>query len=653
MKLQLTAVLCMLLALCVPATARTVSAVMPERPEAAQSAPRLDAADIDDWLDGFMGHAMPAGDIAGAVVVVVKDGKLLTQRGYGFADVEARRAVRPEATLFRVGSISKLFTWTAVMQLVEERKIDLDADINRYLDFRIPPRGGKPVTMRQLMTHTAGFDERLKGLFTAKRENLVPLDIYIKSWTPKRVYDAGAVPAYSNYGAALAGYIVQRVSGKSYDEYVEQKIFDPLGMTRSSLRQPLPARFTKDMATPYLRASGGPRAYELMSAGPAGSLSATGADIARFMIAHLQNGQYGSRRILAEGTARQMHAEQKKIVPSLNAMALGFYREDRNGRPIIGHAGATEGFYSDLHLLTDDNVGIFISMNSAGKDGAAGKLLRSMLIAFVDRYFPVSAAPLPTTRTAKSHAKIIEGYYWPSRRMDTSFFAIGKLANQSQVVALPDGRISVSTLKNAAGDVKTWREIAPYLWEDETATARLSAVVRNGQVAYFGHDGAAPVNVMQRVPFWAEARWNMLLLNVSVGILVITILMKPVMALMRRFAFAPALAPSPRVRSHWPVYGSAIIVLLALGACMFALSQLAGGVTTFDDRVDVPVRLAQMIAVLGLLSAPIATWNVVAVWRSAPVRWLQRIWSVLFLLPAWTLVWFVSTTSLLARSTEF
>jgi len=122
----------------------------------------IDAGDVDTWLDGFFGFALPRGDVAGAVVVVVKDGKIVTQRGFGYADTKARKAVDPDRTLFRVGSVSKLFTWTAVMQLVEQGKIDLDADINRYLDFRIPAFQGKPVTMRNLMTHTGGFEESLR-----------------------------------------------------------------------------------------------------------------------------------------------------------------------------------------------------------------------------------------------------------------------------------------------------------------------------------------------------------------------------------------------------------------------------------------------------------------------------------------------------------
>ena len=138
----------------------------------------LTAEDVGAYFDGLMPDALNRADIAGAVVVVVKDGQPLFERGYGVMDVKSRRPVDPETTLFRPGSVSKLFGWTAVMQQVEAGKIDLDADINKYLDFKIPPRDGKPVTMRNLMTHSAGFSDAGKDLILTD---------------PKRVKDLGAI----------------------------------------------------------------------------------------------------------------------------------------------------------------------------------------------------------------------------------------------------------------------------------------------------------------------------------------------------------------------------------------------------------------------------------------------------------------------------
>ena len=244
------------------------------------------------------------GDIAGAVVVVVRDGQVVTERGFGYADVERARRSIPQRTLFRPGSVSKLFTWTAVMQQVEQGKIDLDADVNRYLDFKIPAYEGKPVTMRQIMTHTAGFEEQLKDSDRARPAEVPPYDVLLKRWVPKRIFAPGTTPAYSNYATSLAGYIVERVSGEPFDDYVERHIFAPLGMRNSTFRQPLPAQLRPMMATGYQQASGEPVPFEIVGPAPAGSLSSTGADMARFMIAHLNGGELDGQRILQAETAR-------------------------------------------------------------------------------------------------------------------------------------------------------------------------------------------------------------------------------------------------------------------------------------------------------------------------------------------------------------
>src|SRR5262245_8704319 len=209
-----------------PAPALETSAASAQAPAAAA----LTQSNVEAWLDGFVPFALANGDVAGAVVVVVKDGQILAQKGYGYADVAAHKPVDPETTLFRTGSVSKLTTWTSVMQLVEQGKLDLDADVNGYLDFKIPPREGKPITLRNIMTHTPGFEERIKSLIIPEGQQFDPLDIYLKAWVPTRIFAPGTTPAYSNYATAVAGYIVARVSGQSYDDYVDQHILAPLGM---------------------------------------------------------------------------------------------------------------------------------------------------------------------------------------------------------------------------------------------------------------------------------------------------------------------------------------------------------------------------------------------------------------------------------------
>ncbi|HEX8415085.1 MAG TPA: serine hydrolase domain-containing protein, partial [Sphingomicrobium sp.] len=323
--------------------AEAVQSAIPNVPGQVRGA-ALSPADVDAWLDGFLPYAIARADIPGAVVVVVSNGEVVTQRGYGYANVAKRTPVDPRATLFRPGSISKLFTWTAVMQMVEQGKLNLDADVNKYLDFKIPPYQGKPITLRQIMTHTAGFEEQVKDIIVTDPKSAIPYETLLKRWTPHRVYAPGTTPAYSNYATALAGYAVQRVSGEPFDTYVERHIFAPLRMTRSSMRQPLPANLRPLMSEGYGPGEDKPIGFEFVGPAPAGSLSSTGEDMARFMIAHLQNGA----GILQPRTAALMHSPANTPIPGLNGMAYGFYQHNVNGRRVIGHGGDTNAFHSDL-----------------------------------------------------------------------------------------------------------------------------------------------------------------------------------------------------------------------------------------------------------------------------------------------------------------
>src|SRR5665213_3396410 len=388
------------------AVAGALAAVAAQAP-ASEARHELTQADADAWLDGYMPYALEQGDIAGAVVVIVKDGQVLTQRGFGYADLAARKRVDPATTMFRPGSISKLFTWTAVMQLVEQGKIDLDVDINRYLDFHVPAYDGKPITMRNLMTHRPGFEDVEKGGIRFHGA-VPPLGDVLKRWIPKRVFAPGSTPAYSNYGAGLAGYIVQRVSGIPFEEYIERNIFQRLGMTHSTFRQPLPAQFVPFMAKGYPIGSGPAKPYELISVPPAGSAAVSAPDMAKFMIAHLNQGD----GLLDPQTARLMHDPVYVSVPGADRMALGFYEQRVNGLSSIAHGGDLNYFHSYLWILPQQNVGMFFSMNSAGEDDANFGLRLALFQQFGDRYFPAKHDAPPTEQaTAKAHAKMLVGRY--------------------------------------------------------------------------------------------------------------------------------------------------------------------------------------------------------------------------------------------------
>ncbi|WP_367846050.1 serine hydrolase domain-containing protein [Rhodanobacter geophilus] len=479
-----------------PAPATTVAG---SSANAGGQAHALTAEDLSSFLDGLVPFALQRGDVAGGVVAVVKDGKLIFARGYGHDDLKKGTVPSPATTLFRIGSTSKLFAWTAVMQLVQAGKLDLDRDINDYLDFRIPPFQGKPITLRNLMTHTPGFEDTARDLITTDGKP-VNLEHYLKTHLPARIYAPGELVAYSNYGCGLAGYIVQRVSGQDFDDYIEQHIFKPLDMQHSTFRQPLPAAMSPMMAASYKTASDGKvQPFEIVDPAPAGAMSTTALDMTHFMIAQLQGGSYDGNQILTPATVALMHTPQRTDAPGLNGYALGFYQENRNGQTIIGHAGDTDYFHTDLHLMLDADVGVFMSFNSAGNEGGAEVIRAAIFDAFLDRYFPVAAPQLPTAATAKADAARVAGWYLASRRNDSALRMLYALT-QTKVSALPDGTILTAAFMHPSGAPMHWREVGPLKYRQVDGPYHLEFVAAaNGDIRYWATDSLPPVMIFQAV----------------------------------------------------------------------------------------------------------------------------------------------------------
>jgi CubicO group peptidase (beta-lactamase class C family) len=373
-----------------------------------------DPAELEIFIDGAMAALMKSHRVPGAVISVVKDGEVFFAKGYGYADVDRRVPVDAERTMFRIASVSKLFAWTALMQLAERGDVDLEEDVNAYLDFAIPASFPEPVTSKHLLTHTAGFEERYRGLYAEGVEDLGPLGDILANNIPARVAPPGQQASYSNYGAALAGYIVERVSGVPFVRYVEENIYAPLGMAHSTFRQPVPARMEPDLATGYAYRKGAfqAREFEYDPGIADGAMSTSAIDMAHFMIAHLQSGRYGERRILREETAEEMHRRIFTHDPRIPGMAHGFYEIDLNGQRGIGHNGSLFYFHTDLLLLPEHDLGLFVSFNSDSGSGARDQIVPL----FLDRYYPATqAAPPEPAADFASRASRFAGYYRTNR----------------------------------------------------------------------------------------------------------------------------------------------------------------------------------------------------------------------------------------------
>lgn len=367
------------------------------RPSSSQQG-QTDPAELEAFLDGLLTKQLQENHIAGAAVSVVKDGKLFFAKGYGYADLEKGTPVDPERTLFHIGSVGKLLTWTAVMQLVEQGKLDLDANINMYLDFRIPDTFPQPITLKHLLTHTSGLEDVLLESVVTDANNLVPPREWLVSHMAARVRPAGEAAGYSNYNAMLAGYIVARVSGQPYDQYIQDHIFTPLGMAHSTAQSVTPPELRNYASTGYTYQDSALRVYPEYMAQPAlmpsGGQQASVNDMARFMIAHLQGGRYsdatvGDARILKETTARQMQSTLYTPDPRLGGTAYGFFDLSDNGEQTLGSEGYFPPMHSQLLLLPAQNLGVFVTYNSTGADGLTVQHI-GFQRAFFDHYYPAS-----------------------------------------------------------------------------------------------------------------------------------------------------------------------------------------------------------------------------------------------------------------------
>ena len=421
-----------------------------------------DRAELEAFMDGVIEAQLEAYNIAGAVVAVVREGGLFFTKGYGYADLKLRKRVQADTTLFRIASISKLFVWTAVMQLVEQGKLDLNIDINTYLThFKIPHTYDEPVTLAHLMTHTAGFEEYVTGLFAQNTARLLPLEDILAKEIPVRVRPPGDVISYSNHGTGIAAHIVEQVSGMSWDSYVEENILRPLRMTHTTFRQPVPETLSANASKGYTYSEGEfqEKAFVYVPLAPVASASTTATDMANFMIAHLNQGRFDNSRIFDPETARQMHGALFRHAPQVHPIAHGFFDISRNGQQVIGHGGNILYFHSQMALLPEQKMGLFVSYNTRGGRKAAKETYEL----FMNRYYPPGDLQVLTpSEKSIDRLRRLTGRYFSTRRSHERLTKLGALLATVHVKLSEDG-----VLKTVGSRIARWIELKPLTFREE------------------------------------------------------------------------------------------------------------------------------------------------------------------------------------------
>lgn len=494
---------------CMAASGRAAPREAPQYPPApnaaapqANAAAAIPAPDLQAFVDGMMDIQLKRDDAAGAVVLLAQDGRTLLSKGYGLANVRARESVDPASTVFRAGTVSMLFTTVAAMQLVEQGRLSLDEDVNQYLDFKIPPREGGAITLRTLLTHTAGFGASVDG--RGRRG----LRAYLVGSMPARAYAAGTIPAFSDYGAALAGYIVQRVSGESFEDYVARRIFLPLGMLRSTFAQPLPAALAADASQGYGRSTRPASGFETLAPSPAMALSTTAEDMGRFGEALLGGGELDGHRILRPASVGAMLSRQFAVDDGLPAMGLGFHQIWFNGLHSYGQGGDTATFHCEFEIDPQQRIVLFVAYNSSGRGGQLASFSRGELVhGILDRYIPFHPAVHPLAASAED-AREMRGTWTPSRATPSNgFFALPLFHQLRSRIDPADGTLAIDGFVSDRGPVKRWQKIAPHLWQQFPQDRIFAIADSQGHVQRLAL-AADPSIQLLRVPWFENSRLN-------------------------------------------------------------------------------------------------------------------------------------------------
>ncbi|WP_426452988.1 serine hydrolase [Paenibacillus sp. S-38] len=431
----------------------------------------ITAGDVEQFTDAFFDRTDIKGNMAGAVIAVVKDDEVLLKKGYGYADIQHKRPVDPDKTVFRLASVSKVITAAAVMQLAEQGKIDLNRDMSSYLgELRIPNQTDTPLTMKHLLTNSTGFESGdAPGDTTTDLAQEISLGQYLQEHVPTVTRTPGAFYRYDNLAFTIQGYAVEQVTGQPFGAYLKEHIFQPLGMTRTDIR--LTPEIIEELAIPYDVLGQAMETYATVPTElPGGGMLSTGSDMANFMMAQLGGGKLGSERILKAETTEEMLKPQLAIHPKLPNMAYGYEYSNRqiyNGRNVVEKGGDLYGYHSTMWLLPEQKVGVFIAVN---KDA---EFRTDLFESFMDRYYPDETAGPSPVKALQEPLAPFEGMY-------------GDLRNRMWTIRIhaEEGKLKV---KDLLGE-HTLTPIEPNLFQDEKGVQAAFKLDDRGAVTAFYYD---------------------------------------------------------------------------------------------------------------------------------------------------------------------
>ncbi|WP_239094055.1 serine hydrolase domain-containing protein [Bacillus sp. B15-48] len=556
---------------------------------------------VQMFSEDYFTKRMEENQIPGAVMIVVKDNEILYEQGFGFANLEKGLEVDPSGSLFRIGSVTKLFTATAIMQLVELGLVDVEANVNDYLtDFQIDTKDFQPVRVKHLLTHTAGFDELIIGMAAEHYRERKPLRNYLKENQPKMLREPGQYIQYSNYGMGLLGLVIEEVSGLSYEQYIEDHILKPLGMNDTHVV--MNPTVYEQLAREYFPIGDGFKEEPLYDFHfpPAGSVLATAEDMAQFMLLHLNNGTWNGATVINENTAKLMHERQFSQHPSVQGFGFSFFERLQNSHRFLEHGGNTGGTNSMLMIDKDRNIGVFIANN-----GYAGALMTAEFPqTFINHFYPISesAAVIEDLENIieETNLKRYEGSYYTNRYSREDVSKITLALSPSIKISQGSNR---SLLVQFLNQERRFIQVEPLVFFDPKTV----------QYIAFEEDGKGNITHMfdSSSFVFEKGSWyqNVLLHGILIGLFFLLsvgtgliLIVKLIKKIVKRKKESSTIVRQPSWYKNPGKLNILICMsfLLYLAVLLIGISQMDGIVSVFLD-LPLAVQLALYIPVLTIL----------------------------------------------------
>ncbi len=586
--------------------------------------PTREEAVLEGFVDGVVAAHMREHDAPAVTVSVVRNGKIVFAKAYGEKDVEARDYASGHETLFRIGSVSKTFTWTAVMMLEERGLIDLDADVNSYLkDMQLPEAFGAPVTMNDLMAHRAGFEDTLK-VFTYPDEGDISLTDALKETMPKRVYPPGARTSYSNWGSALAAKIIEDVSGVSYRTFLEDEILKPLAMLHTTITAPalMTEQDRSELATGYDLKAGAYEPAEYMQIGPfapAGAMASTAADMAQWMLLHLGGGEHDGVRLMSADAHERMWTRAFNDRAAGADLAHGFMSTVYRDIVTVGHGGATTAFYTYMMLVPELDLGVFVSQSTTNDR----TLVSDLGALVIDHVLDLPATPARDDPQFAERAKAFAGAYLDNRRSFSLFEKLFASSAKATVAPTEGGGLTVTE----GGKSEHFAPLpgAPDTFENRKGDRLVFGRDAKGRVTHF--TDASGVHSYDRVTLGSNPDYLNLALGAALFFAATTLL-----GAWRRQGREVAQTRAGALLGLGAMAAS-VVMFVFTGFTLWVLADLsslgAAGLQAYPTASVIAMRLAGYVVFAAAFAGLVSLWPV---WRSSGWSLWRKLHHTLFAL---------------------